>query len=85
VHVFQTGSPEIRKYLDFRDYLMEHPDEARAYEQLKLDLAGRYPHNSDGYTQGKDAFIRGILHRAELWREGKSALEEREIYGKTES
>jgi GrpB-like predicted nucleotidyltransferase (UPF0157 family) len=55
------------------------------YEQLELDLAGRSPHGSDGYTQGKDAFIRDNLQKAEIWRDAKNDLEKRENYGRTKS
>ena len=39
--------------LYFRDYLIDHPDRARRYARLKLELKGRY----DAYTQAKGDFI----------------------------
>lgn len=41
----------------FRDYLNAHPDVAKAYESLKLDLWKRYEHDRDGYTNAKKEFV----------------------------
>ena len=43
--------------LYFRDYLNEHPDVAKEYETLKLQLWKRYEHNRDAYTDAKTDFI----------------------------
>ncbi len=43
--------------LYFRDYLNAHPDVAREYQQLKLDLWHRFEHDRDGYTAAKHAFV----------------------------
>ena len=46
--------------LYFRDYLREHPEAARAYEQLKLQLWKQYEYNRDGYTEAKTNFVHKI-------------------------
>ena len=43
--------------LYFRDYLSEHPDVAKEYEALKLNLWKRYEHDRDAYTDAKTDFI----------------------------
>ena len=43
--------------LYFRDYLNEHPDIAKEYETLKLQLWKKYEHNRDAYTDAKTDFI----------------------------
>lgn len=43
--------------LYFRDYLNEHPQIAKEYEGLKLDLWKRYEHDRDGYTEAKSDFV----------------------------
>jgi len=68
VHVFQCGNPEIQRHLDFRDYLIAHPETAQEYSQLKQELARRFPTDIDAYMAGKDAFIREIDRRACAWR-----------------
>lgn len=44
--------------LYFRDYLNEHPDVAKEYEALKINLWKKYEHNRDAYTDAKTDFIR---------------------------
>ena len=51
----------LRNQLGVRDYLRAHPDVARAYGDLKAELAGRFPHDIDLYIDGKTEFILGIL------------------------
>ena len=36
--------------LYFRDYLIEHPDTARQYQELKFMLWKKYEYNRDKYT-----------------------------------
>ena len=43
--------------LYFRDYLNDHPDVAKEYETLKLQLWKQYEHNRDAYTNAKTDFI----------------------------
>ncbi|WRS28431.1 GrpB family protein [Oscillospiraceae bacterium MB08-C2-2] len=55
--------------LYFRDYLMDHPQSAKAYEALKLDLWKRFEHNRDAYTQSKTQFIQEHTAKAkELYK-----------------
>lgn len=42
----------------FRDYLIAHPDVAKQYEKLKLELWHKYEHDRDGYTAAKSEFIK---------------------------
>lgn len=42
----------------FRDYLINHPEVARAYENLKKELLKKYEHDRDRYTYGKTDFIK---------------------------
>lgn len=50
--------------LYFRDYMNEHPADAKAYEALKLELWKRYEHDRDGYTNAKTAFIKAYTAKA---------------------
>lgn len=42
----------------FRDYLNAHPDAAKEYERLKLDLWKKYEHDRDAYTAAKTDFVK---------------------------
>jgi len=50
--------------LYFRDYMNAHPQEAKMYESLKLDLWKKYEHDRDGYTSAKTAFVKKYTDEA---------------------
>lgn len=60
VHVFEQGDPDIAWNLVFRDYLREHPQAVKEYENLKLDLIQKYALDRKSYREGKSAFIKRI-------------------------
>lgn len=60
LHIMEDG-PGALKHLAFRDYLRDHPREADRYAALKRDLASRFRHDREAYTEGKGDFIEGIL------------------------
>lgn len=68
VHVFQNGSLEIEKHLNFRDYLRSHPKVAQTYGKLKEELAEKYPEDIESYMQGKNNFIQEIDRKAKIWK-----------------
>jgi GrpB-like predicted nucleotidyltransferase (UPF0157 family) len=67
VHVFEAGSPGVERHLAFRDYLTRHPETARAYGDLKGDLAERFPADMEAYMNGKDAFVKKVEKEALSW------------------
>jgi GrpB-like predicted nucleotidyltransferase (UPF0157 family) len=71
VHTFQAGDAQIDRHLNFRDYMNSHPQEAKAYSQLKQSLALQFPADIEGYMDGKDAFIKDIDRQAAIWRESQ--------------
>ena len=50
--------------LYFRDYLNEHADIAKEYENLKISLWKLYEHNRDRYTNEKGNFIANVMKMA---------------------
>ena len=50
--------------LYFRDFLIEYPQVAKEYEQLKLSLWKQFEHDRDGYTEAKTAFVRSVTEKA---------------------
>ena len=61
IHLRYTGDNDE---LYFRDYLNEHPQIAKEYESLKLELWKKYEHNRYAYTDAKTAFIRKWIEEA---------------------
>lgn len=67
LHVYETGNQEIIRHLSFRDYMMEHCEEAEAYATLKQELAKQFTYDIESYIEGKDAFVREREQRAIEW------------------
>jgi GrpB-like predicted nucleotidyltransferase (UPF0157 family) len=68
IHAFETGSDQITRHLAFRDYMLDHPDEAQEYSKLKRRLADLHPDDAEAYMDGKDDFIKETDHKAAIWR-----------------
>ncbi|BAZ41967.1 hypothetical protein NIES4101_79350 [Calothrix sp. NIES-4101] len=68
VHVFPNNSDDVARHLNFRDYMISHPEDARAYSELKRNLAQKFANDIESYMDGKDGFIQEIQKRASIWR-----------------
>jgi GrpB-like predicted nucleotidyltransferase (UPF0157 family) len=55
---------DFTNYINFRDYLNSHHDEAKDYEDLKVNLMKEYQNDRNAYTLGKAEFIEEILKKA---------------------
>jgi putative glutamine amidotransferase len=64
LHVTEAGSDWERRHLAFRDVLRADPETARAYADLKRELAAAHPRDIVRYVQGKSEFIRAVEERA---------------------
>lgn len=64
IHMVEVGSEFWERHLLFRDYLREHPEEARDYYELKLRLAERFGTDRLGYNEAKTEFIRSAEGKA---------------------
>ena len=70
IHVVICDSDAWHNYINFRDYLNTHPDDAQAYETLKKELCSKYPEDRDSYIVGKAKLVTELLAKAKKWREG---------------
>lgn len=68
IHTTTYGSEAWHNYVNMRDYLISHPDEAQAYSKLKESLAVQYAGERKTYTAMKGDFINNILTKAREWR-----------------
>jgi GrpB-like predicted nucleotidyltransferase (UPF0157 family) len=68
VHVVASGSEEERRTLAFRDYLRDHADAAREYEQLKRALAaqlvGADAESRESYARAKTDLVERLVAEA---------------------
>lgn len=63
LYVCVAGSVSLRNHLALRDFLLQNPDTAQAYAQLKKQLAATRAEERELYTAGKTEFIVSILER----------------------
>jgi GrpB-like predicted nucleotidyltransferase (UPF0157 family) len=66
LHVVEYGGDWWKTHIFFRDYLNEHPEVAKQYEALKIELAEAFPTDERSYTDGKKIFVEKILLLQEL-------------------
>jgi len=52
--------------LYFKDYLIEYPEAAKEYEELKLMLWKKYEHNRDAYTNAKTELVKKYTEKARI-------------------
>jgi GrpB-like predicted nucleotidyltransferase (UPF0157 family) len=64
LHLVEFATWEHQRHLLFRDYLRNHAEIARLYEEIKRELAVAFKNNRPAYTKGKTAFIKSIMARA---------------------
>ena len=65
LHMVAADSNFWKHHLLFRDYLISNRQVAEEYNNLKLDLAARFPRDREAYTNGKEAFVMRVLRQAE--------------------
>jgi GrpB-like predicted nucleotidyltransferase (UPF0157 family)/RimJ/RimL family protein N-acetyltransferase len=61
VHIVEASSKHWNEKINFRDYLIAHPETAKEYQQLKMSLAEQYTYDREEYTNAKCEFINKIL------------------------
>ncbi|AKK71950.1 hypothetical protein OK18_04215 [Chryseobacterium gallinarum] len=69
LHVRLQHSFNQRYALLCRDYLRAHPYAAKAYEEIKKQLAKHFQNDIDAYYDIKDPVFDVIMSGAELWSE----------------
>jgi len=67
IHIVESGSVQWRNYLDFRDYLNEHLNRAKEYEQIKIISAKNHPADRNAYTNDKEEILVRLLQEAQIW------------------
>lgn len=63
IHLFEHGSPEIKRHLLFRDFMIAHEDYAKAYSLLKQSLAKVFSQDIENYVDGKKSFVQRINYK----------------------
>jgi GrpB-like predicted nucleotidyltransferase (UPF0157 family) len=76
LHVYSPGSPEIERYLRFRDRLRSDPADRERYQRVKRGLAQRDWRYVQQYADAKTEVVEEILARAQ----GQAANPEEEPF-----
>jgi GrpB-like predicted nucleotidyltransferase (UPF0157 family) len=66
IHMVEKGFEHWERLL-FRDYLIEHPDVARQYSELKEKLSRLHRNNRVAYTDAKTKFIQTVTENAKQY------------------
>ncbi|OGZ73130.1 MAG: hypothetical protein A2908_01100 [Candidatus Staskawiczbacteria bacterium RIFCSPLOWO2_01_FULL_38_12b] len=66
LHFVKKDSPELKKTLIFKEYLLKNPKVAKDYSGFKLMLAKKYPKDRRAYTTSKDKFIKSVIKKAKI-------------------
>ncbi len=74
LHVYEPDRPEVRDYLDLRDWLRVDVDDRELYAAEKRRLAQQQWRDMNDYADAKTGVIRDILTRARAWRAGVMTL-----------
>jgi GrpB-like predicted nucleotidyltransferase (UPF0157 family) len=64
LHLVEEGGALWRDYLAFRDFLRAHAEVARQFAEVKRDLATRFSHDREAYTNAKSTPVQEILRLA---------------------
>lgn len=64
LYVCLQGCSALANHLTIRDHLRSHPEDVKAYGDLKKQLAETFTHDIDGYVDGKTELLVDILARA---------------------
>lgn len=67
VHCFEKDHPHAQEMIEMRDFLQNHPDEAKAYADLKIRLYDKYPDDYQAYRHVKDPYLAEMKERAIEW------------------
>ena len=66
IHMVENNASFVEHWgrLLFRDYLIEHPETAKEYKDIKLSLSNRFPNDRVAYTKSKTEFIQRVTQIA---------------------
>jgi GrpB-like predicted nucleotidyltransferase (UPF0157 family) len=63
IHFFPLGHPHNKEMISLRNYLRSHPEEVKAYSQLKEDLFLKYKNEYASYRKYKDEYMYALKER----------------------
>jgi len=71
LHFYAENNQEIARHLAFRNYLLAHPQIARAYESEKIRAASIRSDDVNAYNDEKNEWIKRVEKDALIWTRAK--------------
>lgn len=71
LHIRERGDPQINRHINFKDYIIAHPADAKRYAELKINLAEQFVDDINAYVFGKDKLVQEIDAKAKRWSKRK--------------
>jgi len=68
LHAYEKGNLELHRHLVFRDYLREHPKEAKRYAEVKIKAAKKFEYDIESYIAEKSPIVKELEQKALQWR-----------------
>ena len=72
LYVCDIHSKELHRHIAFREYLCDHPEDAKAYSEIKVHLVKEHSGDRELYIEGKDQLVQEILERALHWYKNRT-------------
>jgi GrpB-like predicted nucleotidyltransferase (UPF0157 family)/predicted acetyltransferase len=77
VHIFETDDLELWRHINFKRYMIAHPEEIKKYAELKRKLAKQFPYDIEKYINGKKDYIAETDKKAHHWALHKTLITKR--------
>ncbi len=74
LYIVLADCAALENHRRLRTHLRTHPKAAREYSQLKLELAARYPNDTDSYIAGKTELITRLLLETGMDRDAVAGI-----------
>lgn len=72
IHIYPRGHERISWFIDKRDYLRAHPEEARHYEEVKRLLNEKFPDDYVAYEAGKKDYLNHeLVEKMAAWKKAR--------------
>ena len=63
IHLFEKGSSEISRHVEFKNFMISHSDYAKSYSLIKQHLAKVFFDDIENYVDGKASFVQYIDYK----------------------
>lgn len=64
IHLYSSGSPEVERYLLFRNKLRADPDASKRYEDVKRSLSTQSWPDMNAYAEAKTKVVEDVIAAA---------------------